>query len=181
MKKSSIVIVVVLITALSIPAVAGDIASFVNLGFSRDGNYFLFGQYGVGDSDGKPYAELYTVDVSKNSFASSGVKKETYSIPVETGQEGSGALYTLLRESSPMIERYRVNHLLTGRPVYLLTNGEEPKSRIEFRDFPTDTSYTVTLVQDSKGKENNPSAAFHLQLRLNRLGKVRTYTIGRPD
>ena len=37
-------------------ASAGDIAQFVNLGFSADSKYFMFGQYGVSETTSSPFA-----------------------------------------------------------------------------------------------------------------------------
>ena len=52
---------------------AGDIARFVNLGFSHDNRYFMFAQYGVKEGTSFPYADLFVVDVPTNRFASQGV------------------------------------------------------------------------------------------------------------
>ena len=49
MKKS---LVCVLVAALSLAYVfAGDVASFVDLGFTDDGKYYVFGQYGKIDKN----------------------------------------------------------------------------------------------------------------------------------
>ena len=49
MKKS---LVCVLVAALSLASVfAGDVASFVDLGFTDDGKYYVFGQYGKIDKN----------------------------------------------------------------------------------------------------------------------------------
>src|SRR5215207_8757888 len=48
---------------------AGDYANIHFIGFSRDGKYLAFEQYGTADGSGFPYADLYLLDVEKNVFA----------------------------------------------------------------------------------------------------------------
>jgi predicted secreted protein len=45
------------------PAVAGDRAGFNALGFSADGRYFAFEEYGVQDGSGFPYSNIYALDL----------------------------------------------------------------------------------------------------------------------
>ena len=91
---------------------AGDIASFVNLGFSNDSRYYMFAQYGINEKN-FPYAEVYSVDVRQNKFTQDGVKKAEFKVPVETTQDGSGALYSMMKEISPLAVKYDINHLKT--------------------------------------------------------------------
>lgn len=62
---------------LTLTIFAGDVATFVNLGFSPDGKFFAFGQYGYYDGSGFPYGEIFIIDVTKNDYVSGGVIKET--------------------------------------------------------------------------------------------------------
>jgi predicted secreted protein len=48
---------------------AGDYANLNFVGFSKDGRYLAFEEYGVQDGSGFPYSSYYFVDVAKNSFA----------------------------------------------------------------------------------------------------------------
>lgn len=48
---------------------AGDYATLDFIGFSKDGRYLAFEEYGVQDGSGFPYSSFYFVDVAKNSFA----------------------------------------------------------------------------------------------------------------
>lgn len=159
---------------------AGDIASFVNLGFSEDGRYFMFGQYGINEGT-LPYAEIYTVDVPANSFVSGGVFAKEYTLPVNPGQEGQGALFTLLHTARDHVKTYRINHMKPGRILYLLLNGDEPKRSLSFRDFQSGNRYSVDLIKNSRGSGKNVESAFHIALSITRPSGVRTdYTIGRP-
>src|SRR5687767_594253 len=48
---------------------AGDFATLNFIGFSKDGKYLAFEEYGVQDGSGFPYSSIYFVDVAKNSYA----------------------------------------------------------------------------------------------------------------
>jgi predicted secreted protein len=161
---------------------AGDVANFVNLGFSEDAETFMFGQYGIDSDASEPFAELYAVDVAENVFEEDGVKRASYDVNLMPGMDGSGALYTLLGENASLVDRYGINHLTPGRIVYLLVDGEEPKSSIEFRDFNTGNRYRVELIQSRRGEGENVSAAFHIELGVTFAdGTLRERTIGLPN
>jgi predicted secreted protein len=122
------------------------------------------------------------VDVAENVFEEDGVKRETYDVNLMPGMDGSGALYTLLGENASLVDRYGISHLRPGRIVYLLVDGEEPKSSIEFRDFNTGNRYRVELIQSRRGEDENVSAAFHIELGVTFTdGTVRERTVGLPE
>lgn len=132
-KRGVLTLLFLLCVALTLQA--GDVASYVNLGFSVNSRYFLFGYYGIDDASSQPYAELYLVDVHANDFVPQGRMRGVYPVDVEAGQDGSGALYTLFAQNIELIKKYGIDHLRAGRVVYLLMNGAEPQSHLEFRDF----------------------------------------------
>ncbi|MFP4113155.1 MAG: DUF2259 domain-containing protein [Spirochaetota bacterium] len=163
-------------------ALGGDIAMFENLGFSDSADVFVFGQYGVTSEESNPFAEIYVVDVARNAFVSGGTFSYSSTDPLTLGQDGRGALYTLLNEARPLLQREAVNHLSTGRPIYILVDGEEPRSRLTFRDFISDRRFDVRLEQDTRGSGDRTSAAFHIELTITRADEsVRTITVGRPS
>ncbi|MGD9868426.1 MAG: DUF2259 domain-containing protein [Hyphomicrobiales bacterium] len=57
-----------LMQAVAISAFAGDFAERVILGFSPDGKYFAFEQYGVQDGSGFPYADIFVIDTATDSW-----------------------------------------------------------------------------------------------------------------
>ncbi len=159
---------------------AGDVATFVNLGFSADARYFMFGEYGVAD-DSIPYAHLYAVDVGANRFLPEGEKSVEYRGPIEAGEDGLGAMFTLVASNVALAERYRINHLITGRELYVLIDGQAPQSHIEFRDFRTGSSYSVTLNQ-LKYSNDSVSSSFSLEVAVRSAnGGERHYTAGLPN
>ncbi len=161
---------------------AGDIARFVNLGFSDDNRFFMFAQYGVQETTSFPYADVFVVDVPVNKFVPQGVKHGVFSEPSEPGYNGEGALFNLLEDNLPLKKRYRIRHLNTGRLLYLLIDGNEPKSKLDFRDFVSGKQYRVRLIQSPRGSGKNIRASFSIELNIiARDGTMRDYTIGLPN
>ena len=72
-KRLALVWVLFLLAALA--ASAGDVAQFVNLGFSKDARYFMFGQFGIAEKDSTPWADTFIVDVPANAFAAKGTNR----------------------------------------------------------------------------------------------------------
>ncbi|HEY7765546.1 MAG TPA: DUF2259 domain-containing protein, partial [Aestuariivirgaceae bacterium] len=50
------------------PAFAADAAERDILGFSPDGRYFAFEQYGVQDGSGFPYSEIFIIDLEEDRW-----------------------------------------------------------------------------------------------------------------
>ena len=160
---------------------AGDIAQFVNLGFSPDSKHFMFGQYGVLEKTSFPWAEAYIVDVGANSFVPRGTRKVSPTQPVEPGASGLGALLNALADSLPEKKHFRIDHLLTGRLLYVLVDGDPVNDGLEFRDFPTGRAFKIELVQNG-GNGNGGDASFHLSIAIEEKdGKTSTFSAGDPS
>jgi predicted secreted protein len=164
---------------------AGDNASFVDLGFSPDGRIYMFAQYGVEADSLRPWAELAVVDVSGNNFVEGGRVSYTHTRAVTNGQDGSGALYRLIARSGALADRYGVDFLLQGYPLYLSleTSGRagDGGESIEFRDFQAGASYKATLLPTLEGSGNNLKSSFYINLeRTARDGSRRSYKVGTP-
>jgi predicted secreted protein len=171
-KRVTLIGALFLLAALA--ASAGDMAQFVNLGFSADSKYFMFGQYGVSEKTSAPYAETFVVDVAKNSFAARGVRKVAYTRAAEPGTNGLGALLTVLGDALPQTRQYRIDHLLSGRMLYILVDGVPANEVLEFRDFQTGRAYSVRLLQSG-------STSFHISASITEKGgTVREITAGDP-
>lgn len=173
---------VALIITLSGALFAGDVATFVNMGFSRDARILMFGQYGIEAATARPYAEIYVVDVVQNRFVADGVRRKTFDARVTPGQDGSGALLSLLADNAGLVARHNIDPLNQGRLVYFLVNGQTPRAEITFRDFTDGSRYTVRLRQNSRGHGSNVEAAFHLELTAAAAdGARREFIVGLPD
>ena len=170
-----------LIFLLTFPIFAGDIAKFANFGFSDDSRYFMFGFYGVTENGTGQYSELYVVDVAGNRFVPHGAQKKTYDNQPDPGQDGFGAMLTLYRDTIDRYGDYHVNHMESGRLLYLLVDGEEPKPVLSFRDFETGRSYRVELLQSTFGEGKDVSASFHINLTVTTGSDEHYFTVGLPD
>jgi predicted secreted protein len=160
---------------------AGDIATFVNLGFSTSAEHFMFAQYGVHQDGSLPYAELRVVDVAANDFASGGVGSLAGSQRVDPGVTGEGALFSLLGRSVAVTSRYQIDHLQSGRLVYILLDGDEPLAEIAFRDFVVGRSYRVKLVQSRTGEGHTATSSFHIALTIDDATGTRNHIVGNPQ
>jgi predicted secreted protein len=110
---------------------AGDFANLNVIGFSRDGKYLAYEEYGVQDGSGFPYSNYYFVDVQKNIYAANPVRVR---IDTETATEklararaklGAGAALRRLRIVTGNIGNLVVSRMLTdvsGNHFY----SEEP-------------------------------------------------------
>lgn len=182
MRIRSAVCAVLVLVLSAFDLSAGDIATFINLGFSDSSAYFMFGYHGIDSDSGKPFAEIYTVDVKANKFVPGGIRKESYPDTLQPGQDAGGAFYTLLEKNGPVTQKFRINHLKQGRLLYILVNGDTAKENLEFRDFNTQNLYKVRLLQKSQGKEAAVKSAFHIDLAITlKDGRTKTYKIGLPD
>jgi len=56
------------------PALAGDAAQFDPIGFSEDGRYFAYEEYGIQDGSGFPYDTVYVVDLIADKWVGKPVR-----------------------------------------------------------------------------------------------------------
>jgi predicted secreted protein len=176
--------IIVLIVACSAFLWAGDMATFVDLGFSSDGKTYLFGQYGIQAKTLRPWADLYLVDVPKNDFVSGGRISYIHDAPVTAGQDGSGALYRLISRNAALTERYGINFLLQGQVLYISAEEKDADASgefIEFRDFEQGISYTASLIPSTEGSGASLASSFYISMeRTARDGSKKSYTVGNP-
>jgi predicted secreted protein len=159
---------------------AGDTASFVDLGFSSGGGSYMFAQYGVQSGTLKPWADVFVVDVAKNEFVSGGRISYTHDTPVSAGTDGSGAFYRLISRNTAIADRYGVNFLRQGIPLYIALDadsGSPEGESIEFRNFERGLSYKARLVPSTEGSGNSLKSSFYISLEA---AGGRTYTVGNP-
>ena len=173
-----IVVCLIILVLCNTGLFAGDIANFVNLGFSGDSEHFMFAQYGV--TDNEIYSELYTVNVKKNSFVNEGIIKKEFSQAVTSQEDGTGALYSAIASVSGFAAGKGINFVRKGRCLYLNINGDSGKS-VSFRDFKTEKNYDVQLSQNVIGSGVSAVSSFNIDLKLSdKAGKTMDYRIGNP-
>lgn len=148
------------------PVFAGDIATYVTLGFSKESKYFMFAQYGIADPSGKPYSDIFIVDIKENSFVPNGIISKVYDARADLNQDGFSALLASLENITAKKEAYGISYFTQGRPLYVLLNGDKPKPYLEFRDFVSGRKFEVVLEQIKGGSGKNLYAAFYIELGL---------------
>ncbi len=181
MKKKLLGILILCIVVV-LPVSAGDIAEFVNLGFSENGRYFLFGQYGYQADEMVTYADLYFVDVAGNCFVEDGVHHGQYGSVLEPGQEPNGGLFTLFSQVYSLKDRYGIKPLRKGRPLYYRLEGNTDGVNLSFRDFETGTKYAVALNQSVIGEDGKASSSFYIDVVItDKNGREGSYQVGLPE
>lgn len=161
---------------------AGDLATYVNLGFSTNSQYYMFALYGINTDNYHPYAQIYYVNVKENKFITNGVKKFDADTPVELGQNGFGVFLNLLSANLKITLSLKIDHSLTGRLIYILINGEIPKEELSFRDFEGGKKYKVHLIQKKYSSGKDVRSSFHLNVFVtDKNGNTKSHIVGLPD
>ncbi len=175
-RRLALIGALILLAARAVPA--GDVAQFVNLGFSNDGTYFMFGQFGVAEKDSSAWADTFIVDVRANAFAQKGLQSFAGTQPVDPGSNGLGALLNTLAVSLPRTKQLHIDHLATGRLLYVLLDGAQAADSLEFRDFQTGRSYKVDLTQTA----TDAGASFSIAVSVTEKdGTAHSFTAGAPS
>jgi predicted secreted protein len=142
---------------------AGDTAIFVDLGFSPDYRYFAFAQYGEQDGSGFPYAELYIVDVVKNSFAPGGVVKTTWQEDSEPLAKGIHVLLEARLKADSLFNAYNIDAKL--QPRILVSRDTAEREEVEWK-LQDGENIKLQLKQAGDGDHGmyTSSAAFQIDI-----------------
>ena len=167
---------------------AGDVASFVDKGFSSDGKYYVFAQYGKTDKKFQGWAEIYQVDIAANDYVDSGVFKTKPS--AATADKNGADLYdSLSSKSNSYFDRLNLKKANADHVLYILDDVHKTGTdEIIFKDFRSadldnQNSYKITLVPTVKGSGKNAKSSFYIKLeKYDADGYVlNTQTIGNPS
>lgn len=174
-------ITVLFIFAISVAAAyAGDVANFVNLGFSSDGTRFVFGQYGKTDVNYRAYADISCVDVAKDDFVRGG-RFSTSPDASTSGKDGSGVFAALQTSASDFLKKQGIDSAQQGRALYVQAENEPNLKEISFKDFETGVSYHITLKSLSEGSGSGVRSSFYLIAEMVLAdGKQISKTVGLP-
>ena len=176
MRKFYTIIVMAVFTAAAV--YAGDIANFVNLGFSSDGSKFAFGQYGLQDKTYRAYAEIYAVDVAANTFLPNGIFRTSPSKQTE-GKESKSTFLALQNRAQVSLSKWNISETRQGRILYAQTESAEGNQTLFFRDFQTSDEYTVVLNTTQKSKTES---SFYLTVEKTKPNGTKVKKdVGRPD
>lgn len=183
MKRICVVLINVFFAASMIHA--GDVAVFKNLGFSTDSRYLQFAQYGIDSTSQNPYADIFTVDVPRNDFVPGGTFQGRYTSGVSLGDDGQKALFALMDKSLTTRQKYKLDFLNQGRPIYFRILSEANPSdydHLKVLDYKTGREYAAevrkTLTRSSSGLEST----FYIDLEItDKDGRhLGSYKVGSP-
>jgi len=169
---------IIITAALTAAVYAGDIANFVNLGFSADGTKFAFGQYGLQDKTYRAYAEIYAVDVGTNTFLPNGIFRTSPSKQTE-GKESKSVFLSVQNRAQILLSKWDISETRQGRILYVQTEATEGNETLFFRDFQTSDEYTVVLNTTQKSRTES---SFYLTVEKTKPNGTKIKTqVGRPD
>ncbi len=186
MKKSFIfsLIMIIGLSALS----AGDVATFVDMGFSEDGKYYVFGQYGKTDKKFQGWAEIYQVDIAANDYTDNGVFK-TKPSAVTADKKGREVFEALEGKSYYYFKDLKCQTANMDHVLYILDDvNKSGTDEIVFKDFRSADLenadvYNIKLYPTVNGSGKNARSSFYIMLeKKNAAGEVITSRkIGSPD
>lgn len=177
--------VTVTMLAAAVSLFAGDAAAFVDLGFSRDGKTYIFGQYGKTDVEFNGYAEIYTVDVRKNDFVPTGVFKTVD----RDGKSGNEVFSGLKMQHKGFLDKYKPAPVGEKSMLYLREDSSKGSAEeIVFKDFEgstpsADVFYSIRLVPMYEGRGGATKSSFYIVAeKKSGDGRVLSrFVAGNPD
>ena len=169
-------------------AFAGDVATFVDKGFTEDGKYYVFGQYGKTDKTFQGWAEIYQVDIAANEWVDNGVFR-TRPSAVTADKDGKDVYEALEAKSYYHFKNMKCEPANPDHTLYILDDiNKKGTDEIVFKDFRASNidnpvSYHIQLVPTIKGKGKNASSSFYISVeKKDSTGKVLTKKkVGSPD
>jgi len=148
--------------------VAGDVAAFVDEGFSQDGKAYVFAQYGSLDKVWQGFAEIYTVDIVQNDYIDEGCFK----IPASSktaGETGISVYEDLFEKNSNYLNALLLRPANLEHILYIKNDSKKPLDKIVFQDFEgstekNPTTYHITLVPWHSGKAASSVSSFFISV-----------------
>lgn len=130
-------LILVFLTVLSKSiAVAGDYASRDVIGFSPDGRYFAFEQYGVQDGSGFPYSEIFIVDTNDDSWVKDSPVKaliDSENVGIDAAREQAKS------QAGPLLRRHRISE-----PGEHLASNPRAEVSADPHEIAIDSNYQMT-------------------------------------
>lgn len=107
-KAASVRLAASVLALMAAPAFAGDAANFAPLGFSADGRYFGYEEFGVQDGSGFPYSNIFILDVTEDKWA------------------GGSPFRVMLEEESPTLAGVRSEAMAKAAKAFADLDISEP-------------------------------------------------------
>lgn len=165
--KKSILCGLILAVAANVLS-AGDVATFVDKGFSQDGKYYVFGQYGKTDKKFQGWAEIFQVDITANDYVDSGIFKTSPSAAT-ADKNGREVFESLEAKNSSYIERLNCKKANLDHVLYILDDvNKAGTDEIVFKDFRNSgvqDTYKIKLIPTISGKGKTAKSSFYIDLK----------------
>lgn len=168
-------------------AFAGDVAVFVDKGFTEDGKYYIFGQYGKTDKKYQGWAELYQVDVAANDYVDKGVFKTKPSAVTED-KNGFDVFEDLEAKSFYYYKDIKTETAEIDNVFYILDDVKKTGvDVIEFTDFRGEigkqNKYKIQLKPTITGSGKNVKSSFYIDVEKTDSNgkKVTSWKVGTPS
>lgn len=165
---------------------AKDTASFVDEGFSVDGKYYVFGQYGNTDNS-QGYAEVYTIDIAANDYVDDGL----FIVDASSQTKGKNGhtLYTDLRKNNAkFFNNLSLEIVAINNVLYLNSGLKAATDKIVVKDFETSTkdtseTYTIQLNPWYSGNTASSKSSFFITVEKGDAtgATIGKQVIGNPD
>ena len=151
------------------PAFCGDVATFVDKGFTADGKYYIFGQYGKTDKKYQGYAEIYQVDIAANDYVDAGVFK-TKPGNATASKNGKEVYEELEAKSFYYLKNLPCETADSEHTLYILEDIYKTGSdEIEFKDFENSKiespdTYRIKLVPSVTGSGKKAKSSLYINI-----------------
>ncbi|MBR1638253.1 MAG: DUF2259 domain-containing protein [Treponema sp.] len=147
---------------------AGDVASFVDKGFTEDGKYYVFGQFGKTDKKFQGWAEIYQVDIEKNDYVNGGVFR-TKPSAVTAGKNGRDVYEALEAKNFYYLDKIKCQSADPEHVLYILDDvNKSGTDEIVFTDFKSDIenpdTFHIQLVPTVNGSGKKVSSSFYIDV-----------------
>jgi len=147
----------ILLLLLALPSLifAADAPDTAFYGFSPDGRYCAFENYGIHDGSGFAYSELHIIDTAKNSYAA-----KISTLEDDSGEKQCDELRrTLLSTNAQTLKRLGISPsnkgtVLFTNPAFDPQGGSERPEYLNKEFAFSDKKFTLTLTQIDTGKED---------------------------
>ena len=148
---------------------AGDKAEFVSLGWSENYFYYSYGQYGIEDGSGFPYAEICIVNVEKNIFVENGILRDRLDSDT-TNTSGLNLFLNLVNKANSLFTKYSINELKPFKILVPSIKTHRDSACIFLKD---NLELNFRLVQKSKGDihQYSSTAAFFVKISSEKIGE----------
>src|SRR4051794_37720082 len=137
-----------LLFVATVPARAADNAERAVIGFSPDGRYFAFEQYGIQDGSGFPYSDIFVVDLNANSWVKGS--------PFRQKVEDEGALVSHARAKAAKAASALITELKIAEPGEVLVSNAPTE--------PSPDRHRVTFDAFYLSQVNQPADGYTLSL-----------------